>query len=159
MFRIQCRKLRDVNLKRFALKSNHAIQLAGRFSVPCLNHCWNQNSSTDAAKQPVTSKINKIMVANRGEIAVRVFRAATEAGIRTVAIYSEQDAKQLHRQKADEAYMIGKGMPPVAAYLNAPEIIRVAKVLYCFSHCVLNYLSIICSLAMCRSTKDTILNS
>ena len=68
------------------------------------------------------------MVANRGEIAVRVFRAATEAGIRTVAVYSEQDAKQLHRQKADEAYMIGKGMPPVAAYLNAPELIRVAKV-------------------------------
>lgn len=68
------------------------------------------------------------MVANRGEIAIRVFRAATEAGIRTVAIYSEQDANHMHRQKADEAYLIGKGMPPVAAYLNIPEIIKIAKV-------------------------------
>ncbi|EDO48483.1 predicted protein [Nematostella vectensis] len=67
------------------------------------------------------------MVANRGEIAIRVFRAATEAGIRTVAIYSEQDANHMHRQKADEAYLVGKGMPPVAAYLNIPEIIRIAK--------------------------------
>jgi len=95
--------------------------------VPSIYHCVNQRSSSDAAAQTTVSKINKIMVANRGEIAVRVFRAATEAGIRTVAVYSEQDAKQLHRQKADEAYMIGKGMPPVAAYLNAPELIRVAK--------------------------------
>lgn len=128
MFRIQCQQLKDVNLRRFALKGNHALQLASRLSLPCLNQCANRSSSTSTAKEPVVSKINKIMVANRGEIAVRVFRAASEAGIRTVAVYSEQDAKQLHRQKADEAYMIGKGMPPVAAYLNAPEIIRVAKV-------------------------------
>ena len=128
MFRIQCQKLKDVNLKRFALKSNSAVHLASRLSVPCIHYRFNQNSSTDATKQSAISKICKIMVANRGEIAVRVFRAATEAGIRTVAVYSEQDAKQLHRQKADEAYMIGRGMPPVAAYLNAPEIIRVAKV-------------------------------
>lgn len=127
MFRIQCQQLRDVNIRRFALKTNHALQLAGRYSLPCLNQYLNQSTSA-SAKKPVVSKINKIMVANRGEIAVRVFRAATEAGIRTVAVYSEQDAKQLHRQKADEAYMIGKGMPPVAAYLNVPEIIRVAKV-------------------------------
>ena len=68
------------------------------------------------------------MVANRGEIAIRVFRAAAEIGIRTVAVYSEQDANHMHRQKADEAYLIGKGLTPVAAYLNIPEIIRVAKV-------------------------------
>ena len=128
MFRIQCRNLKDMNLKRFALKCNPGVHLASRFSVPSIYHCVNQRSSSDAAAQTTVSKINKIMVANRGEIAVRVFRAATEAGIRTVAVYSEQDAKQLHRQKADEAYMIGKGMPPVAAYLNAPELIRVAKV-------------------------------
>jgi pyruvate carboxylase len=48
--------------------------------------------------------------------------------IRTVAIYSEQDRMQMHRQKADESYMIGKGLPPVAAYLNIPEIILTAKV-------------------------------
>ena len=81
-----------------------------------------------APKKPVKSKIEKLLIANRGEIAVRIARAGTEAGIRTVAIYSEQDAKQIHRQKADEAYLIGKGMPPVAAYLNIPEIIRIAKV-------------------------------
>lgn len=82
--------------------------------------------------EPRRTDIKKILVANRGEIAIRVFRAATEAGIDTVAIYSEQDANLMHRQKADEAYLIGKGMPPVAAYLNIPEIIKIAKVLeYC----------------------------
>lgn len=63
-----------------------------------------------------------------GEIAIRVFRACTELGIRTVAVYSEQDTGQMHRQKADEAYLIGKGLPPVAAYLHIPDIIKVAKV-------------------------------
>uniref|UniRef100_A0A672Q3I7 pyruvate carboxylase n=1 Tax=Sinocyclocheilus grahami TaxID=75366 RepID=A0A672Q3I7_SINGR len=62
-----------------------------------------------------------------GEIAIRVFRACTELGIRTVAVYSEQDTGQMHRQKADEAYLIGKGLPPVAAYLHIPDIIKVAK--------------------------------
>uniref|UniRef100_A0A8C7KWJ3 Pyruvate carboxylase n=1 Tax=Oncorhynchus kisutch TaxID=8019 RepID=A0A8C7KWJ3_ONCKI len=71
--------------------------------------------------------IKKVMVANRGEIAIRVFRACTELGIRTVAVYSEQDTGQMHRQKADEAYLIGKGLPPVAAYLDIPDIIKVAK--------------------------------
>ncbi|XP_046876036.1 pyruvate carboxylase, mitochondrial-like [Hypomesus transpacificus] len=71
--------------------------------------------------------IKKVMVANRGEIAIRVFRACTELGIRTVAVYSEQDTGQMHRQKADEAYLIGKGMAPVAAYLHIPDIIKVAK--------------------------------
>ena len=63
-----------------------------------------------------------------GEIAIRVFRACTELGIRTVAIYSEQDKGNMHRGKADEAYLIGKGLPPVAAYLSVPEIIQIAKV-------------------------------
>lgn len=71
--------------------------------------------------------IKKLLMANRGEIAIRVFRACTEMGIRTVAIYSEQDINQMHRQKADESYLIGKGLPPVAAYLNIPEIIEIAK--------------------------------
>uniref|UniRef100_A0A8C6UCL6 pyruvate carboxylase n=1 Tax=Neogobius melanostomus TaxID=47308 RepID=A0A8C6UCL6_9GOBI len=71
--------------------------------------------------------IKKVMVANRGEIAIRVFRACTELGIRTVAVYSEQDTGQMHRQKADEAYLIGKGLAPVAAYLAIPDIIKVAK--------------------------------
>ncbi|XP_033030281.1 pyruvate carboxylase, mitochondrial isoform X2 [Lacerta agilis] len=71
--------------------------------------------------------IKKVMVANRGEIAIRVFRACTELGIRTVAVYSEQDTGQMHRQKADEAYLIGRGLPPVQAYLHIPDIIQVAK--------------------------------
>ena len=50
-------------------------------------------------------------------------------GIRTVAIYSEQDQSHMHRLKADESYLVGKGLPPVAAYLNIPEIIRIAKVI------------------------------
>lgn len=71
--------------------------------------------------------IQKVLVANRGEIAIRVFRACTELGIRTVAIYSEQDVQHMHRQKADESYLVGKGLPPVAAYLHVPEIISIAK--------------------------------
>ena len=69
----------------------------------------------------------KILVANRGEIAIRVMRAATELGKRTVAVYAEEDKLSLHRFKADEAYQIGEGMTPVGAYLSIPEIIRVAK--------------------------------
>ncbi|XP_015171576.1 PREDICTED: pyruvate carboxylase, mitochondrial isoform X2 [Polistes dominula] len=71
--------------------------------------------------------IRSVLVANRGEIAIRVFRACNELGIRSVAIYSEQDKMQMHRQKADEGYLIGRGLPPVQAYLNIPEIIQVAK--------------------------------
>lgn len=63
-----------------------------------------------------------------GEIAIRVFRACSELGIRSVAIYSEQDKMHMHRQKADESYLIGKGLEPVAAYLNIPEIVQIAKV-------------------------------
>ncbi|MCL1628299.1 pyruvate carboxylase [Roseibaca sp. V10] len=69
----------------------------------------------------------KILVANRGEIAIRIMRAANELGKRTVAVYAEEDKLGLHRFKADEAYRIGEGMGPVAAYLSIEEIIRVAK--------------------------------
>ncbi|MCA0203989.1 MAG: pyruvate carboxylase [Proteobacteria bacterium] len=70
---------------------------------------------------------NKILVANRGEIAIRIMRAANELGKKTVAVYAEEDKLGLHRFKADEAYRIGEGLGPVAAYLSIPEIIRVAK--------------------------------
>ncbi|WP_204115723.1 pyruvate carboxylase [Shimia biformata] len=69
----------------------------------------------------------KILIANRGEIAIRVMRAANEMGKKTVAVYAEEDKLSLHRFKADEAYRIGEGMGPVAAYLSIDEIIRVAK--------------------------------
>ena len=61
-------------------------------------------------------KIIKILVANRSEIAIRVMRAATELGIRTVAIYSQEDRFALHRFKADESYLVGEGKGPVEAY-------------------------------------------
>ena len=70
---------------------------------------------------------NKILIANRGEIAIRVMRAANEMGKKTVAVYAEEDKLGLHRFKADEAYRIGEGLGPVAAYLSIEEIIRVAK--------------------------------
>ncbi len=69
----------------------------------------------------------KILIANRGEIAIRIMRAANELGKRTVAVYAEEDKLGLHRFKADEAYRIGEGLGPVAAYLSIDEIIRVAK--------------------------------
>ena len=69
----------------------------------------------------------KILIANRGEIAIRVMRAANEMGKKTVAIYAEEDKLSLHRFKADEAYKVGEGLGPVAAYLSISEIIRVAK--------------------------------
>lgn len=70
---------------------------------------------------------NKILVANRGEIAVRAFRAAYELGARTVAVFPYEDRNSTHRQKADEAYQIGEVGHPVRAYLDVSEIIRVAK--------------------------------
>ena len=72
-------------------------------------------------------KFNKIMSANRGEIAIRTFRACMELGIKTVAIYSNEDRLSLYRTKADEAYLIGKGKGPIDAYLGIDEIIELAK--------------------------------
>ncbi|BEP28100.1 pyruvate carboxylase [Helicovermis profundi] len=71
-------------------------------------------------------KFKRILVANRGEIAIRIFRACHELNIRTVAIYSEEDKNSLFRTKADESYLIGKGKSPVDVYLNINEIIKVA---------------------------------
>ncbi len=73
------------------------------------------------------TEFRKILVANRGEIAIRILRAANEMGKRTVAVYAEEDKLGLHRFKADEAYRIGEGLGPVAAYLSIGEIIRVAR--------------------------------
>ena len=72
-------------------------------------------------------KFKRVLVANRGEIAIRVFRACQELGIRTVAVYSEEDKHSLFRTKADESYQIGKGKTPVGAYLGIDEIIALAK--------------------------------
>lgn len=80
---------------------------------------------TDNATESRTFK--KILIANRGEIAIRIMRAANEMAKKTVAVYAEEDKLGLHRFKADEAYLIGQGLGPVAAYLSIREIMRVAK--------------------------------
>lgn len=71
--------------------------------------------------------MKKILVANRGEIAIRVFRACVELKIKTVAIYAAEDEYSVHRFKADEAYLVGKGKRPIDAYLDIEDIIRIAK--------------------------------
>src|SRR4029077_8531729 len=72
------------------------------------------------------TRIRSLLVANRGEIAIRVMRAANELGIRTIAIYSQEDRFSLHRTKADEAYLVGHGKRPVDAYLHIEDILRTA---------------------------------
>jgi len=72
-------------------------------------------------------RIRSLLVANRGEIAIRVMRAATELGIRTIAIYSQEDRFSLHRMKADESYLVGAGRTPVDAYLDIADIVRIAQ--------------------------------
>src|SRR5688572_7400658 len=71
--------------------------------------------------------IKKLMAANRSEIAIRIFRAATELGLRTVAIFAQEDRFCVHRFKADEAYPVGAGKGPVAAYLDIEGIIALAR--------------------------------
>eukprot|EP01135_Chromosphaera_perkinsii_P004301 Nk52_evm13s276 gene=Nk52_evmTU13s276 len=101
-------------------------------SQPSVTVLWRvdalrQFSSCGVSTADVTKReIKKILVANRGEIAIRIFRAASEMGIKTVAIYAREDSGGMHRAKADESYMIGKGLTPVGAYLNIAEIIQVA---------------------------------
>src|SRR6185295_13444255 len=81
-------------------------------------------TSNPAATPP---RQKKLLVANRSEIAIRVFRAATELGFRTVAIYAQEDRLAIHRFKADEAYLVGVGKGPVGAYLDIPGIITLAQ--------------------------------
>ena len=70
--------------------------------------------------------MRKLLALNRGEIAIRIFRAATELGLRTVAVYSQEDRLSLHRFKADEAYLVGKGKGPVQAYFDVDGIVGLA---------------------------------
>ena len=72
-------------------------------------------------------RLKSLLVANRSEIAIRVMRAAAELGLRTVAVYSHEDRFALHRFKADESYLVGRGKKPLQAYLDIHDIIRVAR--------------------------------
>jgi len=85
------------------------------------------NIFTIYSKKGGTMKIKRLLVANRGEIAIRIFRAATELNIETIGIYSYEDRYSLHRYKCDESYLIGEGKSPVDAYLSIEEIIDLAK--------------------------------
>src|SRR4030095_13739688 len=78
-----------------------------------------------AMNRPVP--LQKVLCANRGEIAIRVFRACSELGIRTVAIYSDEDRVNEHRREADETSLVGRGKRPVEAYLGIEEILEVAE--------------------------------
>jgi len=75
----------------------------------------------------VRREFKKLMAANRSEIAIRIFRAATELGIPTVAVFAQEDRFCMHRFKADEAYLVGQGKGPVAAYLDIEGIVALAK--------------------------------
>ena len=88
-----------------------------------MNGCAKRASVAMSKAKP----IQKLLVANRSEIAIRIFRAANELGLRTVAVYSKEDRLALHRFKADEAYQVGEGKGPVEAYLDIAGIVAVAK--------------------------------
>jgi pyruvate carboxylase len=81
----------------------------------------------ESANRTVIRPFTKLMAANRSEIAIRIFRAATDLGLRTVAIYAQEDRFSIHRFKADEAYQVGQGKGPVAAYLDIDSIVALAK--------------------------------
>ena len=83
--------------------------------------------SQAAEAAPAIRSFKKVLAANRSEIAIRIFRAATELGFRTVAVYAQEDRFAMHRFKADEAYLVGQGKGPVAAYLDIESIVAVAK--------------------------------
>jgi len=102
------------------------------FGTPHADGDTHQHANTVHTRLRANSSImqlNKILVANRGEIPIRIFRTAHELSLQTVAVYSHEDRLSMHRQKADEAYVIGKRgqYSPVGAYLAGEEIIKIAK--------------------------------
>src|SRR5262245_47672917 len=111
---------------------------AGRRMCVCTAACSALSSEPSAQSHVLTDRslalpITKLLVANRSEIAIRVFRAANELGIKTVAIWAEEDKYSLHRFKADESYQVGRGphltrdLGPIESYLAIDEVIRIAR--------------------------------
>src|SRR5947207_3903716 len=92
-----------------------------------MKQCRISRDALIASEMKKTKPIRKLLAANRSEIAIRIFRAANELGLRTVAIYSQEDRLALHRFKADEAYQVGAGKGPVEAYLDVAGIVALAK--------------------------------
>ena len=87
----------------------------------------NRNATAVSPDLSARRVFRKLMAANRSEIAVRIFRAGTELGLRTVAVYAQEDRFCIHRFKADESYLVGQGKGPVAAYLDIESIVAIAK--------------------------------
>jgi pyruvate carboxylase len=85
------------------------------------------HDTTGLTATPAPRRFTKLLAANRSEIAIRIFRAATDLGLRTVAIYAPEDRFSIHRFKADEAYPVGPGKGPVAAYLDIESIVALAR--------------------------------
>src|SRR5215475_1464450 len=83
--------------------------------------------SQQSHEGPQIRPFTKLLAANRSEIAIRIFRAATDLGLRTVAVYAQEDRFSIHRFKADEAYLVGQGKGPVAAYLDIESIVAIAQ--------------------------------
>jgi hypothetical protein len=96
------------------------LEFSGRSPIARLSSFDNGSIHQEAA-------FKSLLIANRGEIAIRVMRAATELGIRTIAIHSHEDRFSLHRTKADESYLVGEGKGPIEAYLDIDDIIRIAR--------------------------------
>jgi len=92
-----------------------------------MKQCRISRDALIVSEMKKSKPIRKLLAANRSEIAIRIFRAANELGLRTVAIYSQEDRLALHRFKADEAYQVGAGKGPVEAYLDIAGIVALAK--------------------------------
>ena len=100
--------------------------MAGRMPCAC-SVVSDVKTGKEGRERGIMRSFTRILVANRGEIAIRVMRAATELGMRTVGVYAHEDRFSLHRFKADESYLIGRGKAPVEAYLDMADILRVAR--------------------------------
>ncbi len=103
-------------------------------SVPAHRRRRGRAAATESdmpIEQATPKRIERLLIANRGEIAIRVMRAANELGIRTVAIYSREDRFSLHRTKADESYLVGEGKGAIEAYLDMADIVRIAHESHC----------------------------
>src|ERR1700730_9037498 len=122
-----CAWMREMHArKRFWSRCSQRKREAGNGTEPVWNS-WHSVSSAVKKVKPATQRIRSLLVANRGEIAIRVMRAASELGLRTVAIYSQEDRFSLHRTKADEAYLVGPDRGPVEAYLDIADVLAVAR--------------------------------
>jgi pyruvate carboxylase len=108
---------------RFSAESNKLLLR----SAADVKQYWVSRRTLIAPGMKKNNPIQKLLAANRSEIAIRIFRAATELGLRTVGIYSQEDRLGLHRFKADEAYQVGVGKGPVEAYLDVAGIVALAK--------------------------------